>query len=518
MLNKIFSVKNSSLKKIDIFLIVFLIIQPIFDLKIFYNSISTLIRVVIILGLFSYYFLSSKNNKKYYLLIYPLLVFVYFIFHHINAMNFNSLVPGNFNYSIVKEGLYFTKMFCPFLLIYCLYKSSFSKEIILDIIKVLVLIISSIIVISNLFTFSYGSYSDIQIKANFFEWFNPDSTYNYYDLASKGLFEYGNQIAAILIMFLPFVIYKVLDNKHWTNWITLILNVFALILLCTKVSVLGIFVVFVYAIIAFIFITFIRKKPFLFKKYIPICTVLLVSALLLPINPMFSRINERNSVIQTFSEITTEVEQNIEAENVIEEIVPEIITPNGVTEETPAPIVDDNQIMLGYIENTYESKKMHKQFLFENYPYQYDPEFWYNFLQNDISLTTDYRYIETSMIKRVVEINNNPADKFLGITNTRIQNVFNIEKDFIVQYYALGIVGLVLIFTPYFILLIYFGCKTIKSKLKNLNTLNLLSAITIVFTFGISYITGNLLNSLSFTIYFSLLFILLFKNEKVDSL
>jgi len=117
MLSKIFPLKINSLKKADIFLIIFLIIQPIFDLKIFYNSISTLIRVVIILGFFSYYFLTNKNNKKYYLLIYPLLVFVYFIFHHINAMNFNSLVPGNFNYSIIKEGLYFVKMLCPFLLI-----------------------------------------------------------------------------------------------------------------------------------------------------------------------------------------------------------------------------------------------------------------------------------------------------------------------------------------------------------------------------------------------------------------
>lgn len=52
-------------------LIIFLIIQPIFDMKIFYNSISTLIRVIIIFALFGYYFLTSKNKRKYYLLTYP---------------------------------------------------------------------------------------------------------------------------------------------------------------------------------------------------------------------------------------------------------------------------------------------------------------------------------------------------------------------------------------------------------------------------------------------------------------
>ena len=110
-------------------LIIFLIIQPIFDLKIFYNSISTLIRVIIIFALFSYYFFTSKNKKKYWLLIYPCLLGVYFIFHHFNALSFTSLVPGNFNYSIVKEFLYFVKMASPFLLIYSLYKADLSIEL-----------------------------------------------------------------------------------------------------------------------------------------------------------------------------------------------------------------------------------------------------------------------------------------------------------------------------------------------------------------------------------------------------
>ena len=43
-------------------LIIFLIVQPIFDIKIFYNSISTLIRVIIIFILFLYYFFTKKEN------------------------------------------------------------------------------------------------------------------------------------------------------------------------------------------------------------------------------------------------------------------------------------------------------------------------------------------------------------------------------------------------------------------------------------------------------------------------
>ena len=141
-----------------------------------------------------------------------------------------------------------------------------------------------------------------------------------------------------------------------------------------------------------------------------------------------------------------------------------------------------------------------------------------------------YRYIETSIIKRVVEINNNPMDIFFGITNVRLQNIFNIERDFVVQYYALGIIGTILVFAPYFILLGIFVYKYFiflhkqglfanadtnlnNKKFKNLNIINLLAAITIVFLFGIAYMSGNLLNSLSFTIYFTLAFCLLIKNS-----
>lgn len=97
-------------------------------------------------------------------------------------------------------------MISPFLLIYCLYKANLQIEKVLDIMKYLVLIIGLVIIISNLFVFSYGSYSDTTIKANFFKWFNFNSTYTYKDLASKGLFEYGNQIGAILILLLPFMV------------------------------------------------------------------------------------------------------------------------------------------------------------------------------------------------------------------------------------------------------------------------------------------------------------------------
>lgn len=508
---------------LDYILIIFLIIQPIFDLKIFYNSISTLIRVIIILGLFICYFIKSNNNKKYLLISYPIILSIYFVFHHLNALNFKSLVPGDFNYSILKEALYFLKMISPFLLIYALFKSSLNKYDYIKIIKSIILIIGCTIILSNIFMFSYGSYSNSIIKANFFAWFNTD--YSYTELASKGLFEYANQIGAVLIMYLPFAIISTLKSKNnkekFLNILILIINIFSLILLCTRVSVLGIILVFAYTIFAFILINLIYSKrknksvivsSHFAKKYIPIITVFAVYIILLPINPMFNRLDERNNTIETFSQIAPTEENTTVESTPVEEATPiaEENIQTNITSELEQPNNDNNFNIISYIENNYKRNYIPEQFLFINYPYQYDPEFWYNILQEDISLTTDYRYIEKAMVKRVVDINNNSMDFWFGITNTRLQNIFNIEKDFVVQYYALGIIGLILVFFPYFALLAYFIYKIIRAKLKNLTLINTLSFITIIFLFAISYFSGNLLNSLSFSIYFTLLFKLMF--------
>lgn len=393
------------------------------------------------------------------------------------------------------------KMLTPFLLLYSFYQANLSTQTILNMVKALSLIISLIMIISNLFCFSYGNYSDTIIKTNFFDWFKINSEYDYKDLASKGLFEYGNQIGAILIMFLPFMIYSTFKKLGLVNFVTLTCHIFALILLCTRVSVLGIFIVFIYTLFILYFITIIRKNKFNLNSCLPVILLLICYGLLLPANPMFSRMNEHSTIIQTFNSENKEIQKNI---------TPSVETQeNDAVTSTDSFSNDNDNNHIAYIENTYKDKQIPEQFLLERYPYQYDNEFWYNFLQKDISLTTNNRYIELAIIQRVVEINNNPMDNLLGITNTRLQNIFNIEKDFIVQYYALGIIGLLLIFIPYFALMIIFMANTLKQKLKNLTMINLLAFTTIIFLLGISYMSGNLLNSLSFTIYFVICFYLL---------
>ena len=483
--------KKNNTKIIEYILVLFLIIQPVFDIKLFYNSISTLIRVVVIGILFLFYFLMEKNKKKYYLLIYLFVLIVYIFFHHLNALKFNSLVPGNFGYSLSKELLYFVKMLTPFLLIYILIKSNLDKNKIFMVIKTITLIIGLTIIISNFFMFSYSSYNDELIKANFFSWFNNKSNFTYQELSSKGLFEYANQISAILLMFLPICLISFIEKKSKLNILTIIVNIFALFLLSTKVAVFGVFIVFAYTILIYVIDKKILTKQHLAMDILSIFIVIIVLyGLILPINPSFMRIDETNTIAASTENI---VEVNETVEN-----------PQSLQEADSQDLSKED-----YIKQVYEGKGIKKEFIEERYPYTYDPDFWMQIIAEPKINRVNYRFIELAMVKRVVEINNNKLDILFGITNTRLQNIFNIEKDFVVQYYALGIIGVILIFAPYFAFIFFEIYKAIKYKLQTTTFTQYVSLITIIFIFGISYYSGNLLNSLGFTIYFALLFRLL---------
>ncbi len=471
---------------IRIILLVFLSIQPIFDLKLFYNSYSTLIRVIVIGVLSLIIFVFDKNKKKYWFLIYFLLLLIYFLFHHNNALNFKSLVPGDFDYNIVSELLYMIKMIMPFLLIYLLNKIDFKYENIKNIIKLIVFSMGGIIIISNIFMFSYGSYSDEIIKGNFLSWFtNGYTNYSYYELASKGLFEFANQIGAVLLMFLPMTLYFSIKDTKKSDVISLIINTFSLILIGTKTSVLGIFIVFIYVIFFYvIFSCVLKKESFSCKNLIIPSIIFLCSIIILPFNPIINRKNVMNSIIQTG--LITKLNSN-----------------------------DSYEQQIRYIEENYKSMRIHELFILKYYPYKYDPEFWIGIMKEDVSKRIDYRYLEEQMVKRVIKINDNKYDKYFGITNTRLQNIFNIERDFVVQYYALGIVGLILIIGPYVLFLMFYVLSRIRNR--KFNFLDSIVFITIFLILLISLYSGNLLNSLSFTIYFSILYYLLFKDcQQID--
>lgn len=448
--------------------LLFLIIQPIFELVPFYNSYTTLFRIIVIFLFFLYALIKNKDKKVIIgFLIYFVTVFLYFIIHNMHALNIKI-----FEYNTFDEMLYFIKMVTPFMLIYVVSTLKIKEKEIKRYLVLTLFLAAGSIIVANIFKIGYSSYSFEIIKGNIFDWFS--NTYDFDELASKGFFYFTNHIVAIFLMFLPIVYYYFIKDKKMNFVILIIVLMFALLILGNKSSVFGSYLLFV---ILTIISKFLFNIKFDKKTVIVTLSIIIVFPVLIYYSPAYDR----------------------------------VITKEGTkVEYKSSNYIKENKI--NYIENNYKKKHISKRFLTVYYPYKEDPDFWINIMKQKEEKRIDYRYLETEIMKRVEEKNNNKLDLLLGIGYDREMNIVNIERDYVNQFYAVGIIGLILFIAPYLVLFIYLLVKLYKKKEEK----DLYYLLSIFIILALAYLTGNLFNSLSIMIPFSFIlgYLLILHNDK----
>ena len=474
-------------KLIKYLLITLFIVMPILDTKFFFSRITTLGIVFIIFFILLLTLIDKKESRKNfkYIFIYYLLCLIYLIINYLHSTGFTSLFPNNFNYSLFREFTTIIKLTIPITLLYILKYNSMSKKEYINILKYWVIAISGSIIITNIFKISLSSYTDGTITHNIFEW-NKDIYYLF--TASKGFFVSANQEACILIMLLTIFIYKFIE-KGIKYLPYLLLLTISMIMLGTRVSTLGGLLVLIFITL---FLTIYKKilKQKQNKKTLYILIPIILWIILIPISPYSNR--------------------NIEL-SVHKNIKPRILYNSSKTTEEDILTIEKNnekEEMMKYVDENHNEDRMPEWFYKEYYSYEYDPKFWYGFVKNNEPHTINYRMMEINIIKRIKEIDNRKSNILFGISNSRIQNVVNIERDIVLHYYAFGIIGMIILLIIYPILIIDKIIKFIKNKKDILNIIN-------IFIIGLfilcSYLTGNILNFLTPLIPF----ILIISNENV---
>lgn len=446
----------------------FLFLLPLFSTVFLYNKISTLIQVIfvfLLLFVTLIFYKDSRKNIKWMILYYVLcLIYLGVSFYH--QEYFKSLLPSSYGFNIVSELLTILKLITPITFIYSLYyiKLPFKKYML--VLKVWCILFAGSIVLTNIFKISLGSYSDTFITKNIFEW----SKYNYYKYtASKGYFMYANQVSALCIIFLLMFIYDYLYNSKKSIIYVLLVSL-AMLMLGTRVSTLGGLLTLVFAIIFYFIINIFNKISIKKRIYILVIPVL-GWVLLLQVSPYNNRSIELNRSINRHMDDTS------------------IVDDKAIAMDDTSMNVDKTK----YVYQNYNKDYLPKVFFEKYYPIKYDEEFWYNFVKNNSIDKINYRYIEKSIIRRVVEVNNNALDKYIGISNTRIQNIVNIESDFYLHYYAFGIIGSIILLVIYLILFIYAFNNFVK--IQNYYAFTMLSCV-VLFLFS-AFLTGNIINSIN---------------------
>lgn len=484
---KIEKKRNVKENILNISTLIFLFLIPLFSTTYFYSSYTTLFEVICIFLIYIstliIYKESRKNSK--YIFTYYLLCIIYLFINYFREDSFYSLVPGNFDYNFISEGLTIIKLVTPITFLYSLYYQKIEWKKYLLVLKVWVILISGSIIITNIFKISLSSYSDLTITKNIFEW----GINNYYqETASKGFFMYANQEAVIMLMLLLVFIYDFLyKNQKSIFYITILM--LSMLMLGTRVASVGGFLTIICAYVFYIIYCLYKKKQFDLKSLFLVIPIV-IWGLLLPISPYANR--------------------NIELNNIPEEVSSDYSSEtNNIQSEIKKDSINTN---IEYVYANYNPDYLPSVFFEQYYPIEYDSEFWYEFVKNTPIENMNYRLIESSIIKRVVDINDNSLDILFGISNVRIQNIVNIERDFILHYYAFGIVGSIILLLIYIIMLIYSLYNFFKYQTYYLF---IITTSIILFLFS-AYLTGNIINSINVIIPFTFISSGIFRSKKVD--
>ncbi len=450
----------------------FLFLLPLFSTVFLYNKISTLIQVIFVFLLLIVTLILYKESRKNikWMILYYVLCLIYLGVSFYHQESFKSLLPSSYGFNIVSELLTILKLITPITFIYSLYyiKLPFKKYML--VLKVWCILFAGSIVLTNIFKISLGSYSDTFITKNIFEW----NKYNYYKYtASKGYFMYANQVSALCILFLLMFIYDYLYNSKRSIIYVLLVSL-AMLMLGTRVSTLGGLLILIFAIIFYFIINIFNKIRIKKRIYILVIPVL-GWVLLLQVSPYNNRSIELNRSMDI------DINRHMDDTSIVDD---------------KATVMDDTSMnvdKIKYVYQNYNKDYLPKVFFEKYYPIKYDEEFWYNFVKNNSINKINYRYIEKSIIRRVVEVNNNSLDKYIGISNTRIQNIVNIESDFYLHYYAFGIIGSIILLVIYLILFIYAFINFVK--MQNYYAFIMLSCV-VLFLFS-AFLTGNIINSIN---------------------
>lgn len=464
-------------------LITLLIIMPILDMRFFFSRVTTLTEVLIILFCLLLTLITNKTSRKSFikLFIYYCICLIYLIINYYRSSNFISYYENNFNYSLYRETLTIIKLMMPITLYFILKHMNINKRIYNNIILYWSIFISSSIIITDIFKIGYSSYGDQIITYNIFGW--KKNIYYIYT-ACKGFFNYANQESCVLLMLLIINIYNYIYNNKKNIVIIFLLSI-SMIILGTRTSTIGGLLLFVFLIIFSIIYNLIKKVKI--KNRIVFLTIPVVLwILIIPISPYKNRNLELNIDRDSTGIKNIKDEKIITNEN--SKVKKETETSKDVeVEKTKEDLL--REYFDSYVNNDVLPEMFYKNY----YSYYNDPEFWVDFIKKNNVNGINYRLIEISIIKRVKEVNNNKYDTLFGISNSRIQNIVNIERDFVLHYYAYGIIGSLILLSPYIYLL--FNLIILCIKKRKINYIYILGVLSIYILSCV--LTGNILNYLT---------------------
>ena len=456
--------KKAKIDKRKIFKIIVMIyfmISPVFDVIYFYNHLTTLFRVSCLLIFVTITVTLYKESRKtlLFLVAYYLSLLGYLVVSYFHSKGFYSIAP-NVSFNLLSEAMTLLKLSMPFTILFVLKYQDFDRKDFFRVVNVWIILIGGSIVLLNICGLSLASYTGEFTNYSIFSW---RKGMDMRLTATKGLFAYTNQEVAILLMLLVLAIYEFIKIDKKSIILISIVSL-SLIMLGSRISTYGGLAVLVFVILLYLGYNLAFKKK-ISKSVLWLTPIVIFWIVILPISPNSFRVQEIENATKNKESndqrILSDSDEDLKFKEELE-----------------------------FIDNSINKNLIGEQFYRDFYPYQYDTEFWKDVVAKQNEMKLDYRKIETMIVQRVWEIDGRKTNILFGISNSRIQSMMNVERDFVLHFYAFGIIGGLIALLFYLFALGHLTLVSIREK----SFMNLTIALCFCLFVISAFLSGNILN------------------------
>lgn len=486
-------------------LVIFFMIQPILELilsvfkddsfQIAGMSIATLIRYGLLAVIIGMAVIANLKRKSTKLFIGSIIIYaVYIILHYWNSRSDNpTFLEKAVNHGFIGIAMYISKFVVPMCIIYLVYILRFSYK---DL-KISVLFVASfvalVIIITNLLGIDYVAYSfeeNPPLAANILKWFDKDFLYDEWRLlTSRGLYPSGNELSSLFALLLPIVTWIALKEKK--NWYFSVIGIqmIAMLLVGTRISVYGAIILPIATFMIWLLDSFINKKKIDKRKIICFVIVAVIFGVFFKFSPFMNRIKVGEGGVNKFVEEKKKEEIEFSEED-----------------DTPEK---------RFIKENYNKELIPYEILVNGYNYLEHPDFWVHIINDvDISDRNNARKLKTLILNDIEEEKAGNLDKFVGIGEMAVYP----ERDFVAQYYYIGVMGIVIFLLPYLLVFLLSGSYNfIKLFGKQIDGIQVVLLFAVLFIIGTAYMAGHVVEPVyinSFIGLFSGMLLLLFMQRK----
>lgn len=462
-------------------LVIFLAIQPILELIITWSkngkfiiggmSLGTVIRYFLLAIIVMLAILNNLKRKSTKIFIVTMIVYGgYTICQFINIRNFDIMLLGtSINKGIIANVMYISKYIIPVCVVYLVYILNFRYKELKIVTIVAIMTVSLIIIVTNLAGIDFVSYSfedNTKVAANIIKWF--DSSYEYTDwrmLTSRGLFSSGNELSAFFILLLPLTLCIALKEKKDIYFIVPFLQMLAMLLISTRISVYGSILVLIASILMYIVYMLFNKK-IVKDKCIMIVVLVVLYGIFFTFSPFKNRIKVGDGGVNKY-----------------------------VNEEKKVPTLElsefDNTEDRIFIKENFQKELIPYDMIDRVYSYLEHTDFWVHIIKDvNIEERNNSRKLKTFILSDIKENKNGRLDNWVGIGEMPIYP----ERDYVTQYYCLGIIGILIFLIPFMVVLIISGCnELIRLLKKKMDILQISFLISLMLIFVTAYLAGHAL-------------------------